>query len=132
MSVEGASSNWLQVVLFQPLERGDAGEAENLEGLSSPVWRGFATVLKGMYERYVEQRPNRLPPEHTEGTEETPSAGLQPYTLCSCATVRSLTTLPVFRVEAGSNSRNQHSSSATGLCSTPRGTTTNSPSSIHS
>ena len=28
--------------------------------------------------------------------------------------------LPVFRVDAGSNRRNQHSSSATGLCSTPR------------
>ena len=46
--------------------------------------------------------------------------------------MRSFTTLPVFNVEAGSNSRNQHSSSATGLCSTPRGTTMNSPSSTHS
>ena len=36
--------------------------------------------------------------------------------------VRSLTTFPVFSVEAGSNKRIQHSSSATGRCSTPRGT----------
>src|SRR5208282_1666433 len=54
------------------------------------------------------------------------------YTRSSWEWVRSLTTLPVLSVDVGSKSRNQHSSSATGLCSTPRGTTTNSPSSIHS
>src|SRR5271169_2715733 len=54
------------------------------------------------------------------------------YTRSSCATVRSFTRLPVFRVPAGSNRRSQHSSSATGRCSTPCGTTMNSPSSIHS
>src|SRR5262245_28339515 len=45
------------------------------------------------------------------------------------ATVRSFCTLPVFSVEAGSNSRTCASSSATGRCSTPRGTIRNSPSS---
>src|SRR5215471_16685316 len=60
------------------------------------------------------------------------SQGEIAYTFSNSRWVRSLTTFPVFRVEAGSNNRNQHSSSATGLCSTPRGTTMNSPSSTHS
>src|ERR1700722_7403214 len=46
--------------------------------------------------------------------------------------VRSLTTLPVLSVEAGSKSMIQTSSSATGRCSTSRGTMMNSPCSIHS
>lgn len=40
----------------------------------------------------------------------------------STSLVRSFATLPVFRVSAGSNSRTCASPSATGLCSTPRGT----------
>ena len=41
--------------------------------------------------------------------------------LSRSVTVRSFATLPVLRVEAGSNSRTSASSSATGRCSTPRG-----------
>ena len=43
--------------------------------------------------------------------------------------VRSLRTLPVLRVDVGSSNNTWTSRSATGLCSTPRGTTKNSPSS---
>ena len=46
------------------------------------------------------------------------------------ATVRSPPAVPVFTVPAGSNSINDTSASAFGQCSTPRGTTRNSPSPI--
>jgi hypothetical protein len=65
MSVEAALSS--QVVLFQSLGGGEP-ETDDLRSLSLPSylrllifvwlswpgWRGFSTVLKGMYERYLE------------------------------------------------------------------------------
>src|SRR4029077_7977747 len=61
------------------------------------------------------------------------AAGLyQHYARSSSCRVNSFSTWPVFSVVAGSNRTTQHSSSPTGRCSTPRGTTINSPSSIHS
>jgi len=50
------------------------------------------------------------------------------YILSKLSLVISLLTFPVFRVPFGSNSITETSCSATGLCSTPRGTMMNSPS----
>ena len=58
----------------------------------------------------------------------TPGATHLPQTRSNSCSVSSFSTFPVFSVDAGSKSRIQRSSSATGLCSTPRGTTMNSPS----
>ena len=72
----------------------------------------------------------RFPDVEVTGVERP--ASIKHYARSSSCTVNSFSTLPVFSVEAGSNSTIQHSSSDTGRCSTPRGTTMNSPSSIHS
>src|ERR1700675_3455077 len=49
------------------------------------------------------------------------------YSFSRSASVLSLITFPVFKVDFGSNSRTCVSSSETGRCSTPRGTMINSP-----
>ena len=49
------------------------------------------------------------------------------YSRSGDSTVRASSTSPVLRVPAGSKSSTRHSASATGQCSTPRGTIRNSP-----
>src|SRR5262249_4253226 len=91
-------------------ERGDPGP----EGIESPDPLG-SQHLRVVGTVAVEVR--RADVEVLQGAERW-----RHEILARFATVRSF---PVFRVEAGSNSRTWDSFSATGRCSTPRGTTRN-------
>src|SRR5688572_13061567 len=59
--------------------------------------------------------------------QRTDVVHVRPQSRTGSGTVRSLTTLPVLSVPAGSKSKTSTSSSATGRCSMPRGTTIISP-----
>src|SRR5262249_16002716 len=69
------------------------------------------------------------PTGHTAAVGSLPIRSGPGQIRSSSGKVRSFCTLPVLRVEAGSNRRTWTSSSATGRCSTPRGTMRNSPAS---
>src|SRR5215469_9256680 len=99
---------------------------------------GFTTIgapesrVKDYIHALIVKRAAWLEGRSMDHRRPTGSRWRSSQTRSSSCIVRSFTTLPVFTVVSGSNSSSQHSSSATGLCSTPRGTTMNSPSSIHS
>src|SRR5215210_4175924 len=99
---------------------------------------GFlATVLQRVEPevRSLGQFPAEGSGVHSEHVTGVPGLGVHVvgslHQILSVSVVSSFRTLPVFSVEAGSKSITCTSSSATGRCSTPRGTTIISPSSNH-
>jgi N-acetylglutamate synthase-like GNAT family acetyltransferase len=94
-----------------------------------PGRRWGVDVIEEKYEMPLALTQHKVQ-KHIKAWQRCPRAARRQM-WSSCATVRSFRTLPVFRVVPGSNNSTCASSSATGRCSTPRGTIRNSPVSSH-